>query len=141
MIGCETTLTLQNWRWCCYGNYSCCTHLWAASQVKYLIKNFWCMPKAAFVKPESLFVCIWGRLWYESHGSEWRESNRWAWSKHPDHLMYSNRCANNITMKTDGECWRVNCFHENILFYFMICIIFIFVLAVSCQWSLDFHVE
>lgn len=45
VIGCESTLTLQNWRWCCYGNCWCCSHLWGALQVKCLIKNFWCMPK------------------------------------------------------------------------------------------------
>lgn len=53
VIGCESTLTLQNWRWCCYGNCWCCSHLWGALQVKYLIKNFWCMPKLPLWSPYS----------------------------------------------------------------------------------------
>lgn len=44
-IGCETTSSRPDWRWRCYGNCWCCSHLWGASQVKHLIKNFWCMPK------------------------------------------------------------------------------------------------
>lgn len=45
VIGCETTSSRPNWRWRCYGNCWCCSHLWGPSQVKHLIKNFWCMPK------------------------------------------------------------------------------------------------
>lgn len=66
----KTLLTLQNWRWCCYGNCCCCSHLWGAWQVKYLIKNFWCMPKLPLWEPDSLFICIWGRWQYESRSFE-----------------------------------------------------------------------
>lgn len=75
----KTLLTLQNWRWCYYGNCCCCSHLWGAWQVRYL-KNFWCMPKLPLWESDSLFICIWGRWQCKSPSFE-RSGFRWIRQK------------------------------------------------------------